>query len=399
MKTLSTNLAAERAEWLVWLTMMLAALNLRTVVTSVSPLLPVIRHALGISNVGAGWLMSIPVLSMGLFAQFALPALRRFGLERAVAALLGVMGLAILTRALWPNFAVLIGSALLSGACIAMLGPLLSGYVKKHLAHRLTVGISVFSFSMGTGAALAAAVSGALYTEGLAGWPAILGLWGIPCLLAALAWWGGRGAPLQHGPEQAAHAALPWRNRVAWLLVLFFALQAGLFYALLAWFTPFLGERAGDYRHGVAQFGVFTVAQLGGSLLLPALLERLRIRRGEYVAVGLWVAGLTALLLPGAPWPGLLLLSFGCGATFSYSLLLPLRLTDNYAAGSAWSVLMLGAGYVLASLFPLGYGVLAEATGHYRSIFQLMLVQALVMLALLAWLNRLAGTAAGRAAS
>lgn len=384
-----------RAAWLVWLTLVTAALNVRAVLTSVSPLLPLVRDTLGISNVDAGWLMAIPVLCMGVFAQFSVAVLRRFGLEHAIAGLLVLMGAAILTRWLWPTFAVLLASAAVSGACIAIIGPLLSGYVKKYLSASLTIGISVYSFSMVLGAATAAAVSGAMYAHDLASWPLILGMWGIPSVLAGMLWWGCRSAPLVTPAGTVATPAtpalaMPWGNPVAWLLVAFFCLQSGLFYSLLAWFVPYLGERAGDYNQGIVQFGAFTFAQLGGSLVLPTLLEHLKIQHGEYVAGGLFTLGLSALLLPGSPWPGLLLVSTGSGAMFSYALLLPLRLTSNYAEGSAWSAMMLGAGYALSSAFPLGYGLLQDLTGRYRSIFVCLLLQAVLMCALLFWLNRLA---------
>ncbi|MCT6816110.1 MAG: MFS transporter, partial [Lysinibacillus fusiformis] len=63
----------------------LASLNLRPVITSVSPLLGTIRESLHMSAASASLLTSLAVLCMGLFAPIALKLANRWSIERAIA--------------------------------------------------------------------------------------------------------------------------------------------------------------------------------------------------------------------------------------------------------------------------------------------------------------------------
>lgn len=76
----------------------LASFNLRPVITSVSPLLGIIRESLHMSAATASLLTSLAVLCMGLFAPFAIQLANRWSIERAIAYSLILIGLATAAR-------------------------------------------------------------------------------------------------------------------------------------------------------------------------------------------------------------------------------------------------------------------------------------------------------------
>lgn len=76
----------------------LASLNLRSVITSVSPLLRTIQDSLGMSGAEASLLTSLPVLCMGFFAPAAVKLSNRLSIERTIAYCLLLIGLATAAR-------------------------------------------------------------------------------------------------------------------------------------------------------------------------------------------------------------------------------------------------------------------------------------------------------------
>ena len=78
--------------------MMLVALNLRPALTSVGPVLKTIGDSLSLSSVGQGVLTTLPVLLLGLAAPIAPRAARKLGMERSVLVALILLGMALIAR-------------------------------------------------------------------------------------------------------------------------------------------------------------------------------------------------------------------------------------------------------------------------------------------------------------
>ncbi|MBN3851497.1 MFS transporter, partial [Paraburkholderia sp. Ac-20342] len=79
---------------IVWLgAIVVIGINLRPLLTSISPLMTTIRNATGLSFYGASLLTSLPVVAMGLGAFGAAALTRRLGETRGVA--LGLLAIAL----------------------------------------------------------------------------------------------------------------------------------------------------------------------------------------------------------------------------------------------------------------------------------------------------------------
>src|ERR1700761_6599217 len=120
-----------RASNLAWLAVIVAiGLNLRPLLTSVSPLMGVILHATGLSYRGASMLTGLPVVAMGLCAFGASALSRAIGDARGVAIGLLAIAAACAGRLFADNASVLVLSAAIAGTGVAIIQALLPGVMK-----------------------------------------------------------------------------------------------------------------------------------------------------------------------------------------------------------------------------------------------------------------------------
>lgn len=111
--------ATRSTHWLLALSLILIACNLRPVFGSLSVVLPEIMRDTGLSATGASVLTTLPILCLGVFS-LPTPALsRRFGAERVLLLALLLIAGGTLLRAV-GSIAALFASAVLAGAGIAM---------------------------------------------------------------------------------------------------------------------------------------------------------------------------------------------------------------------------------------------------------------------------------------
>jgi CP family cyanate transporter-like MFS transporter len=164
----------------------LLAVNLRTVLAGLPPVIADVRADLGLSAAAAGALTTLPVLCMGAFAPVAPRLAARMRMERALVAcaLLTAAGTGV--RALGTT-ASLFAAGLALGLAIAIAQVLLPVLIRTR--HHAATGLLTGAFSM-------ALVLGSVVGAGLAvplenllgGWAESLAAWALPALLAAIVW-------------------------------------------------------------------------------------------------------------------------------------------------------------------------------------------------------------------
>ncbi len=354
---------------LLLLALLATSLNLRAGLTAVAPIMERIGAELALSRGAASLVTTLPVLCMGLFAPLAPGLAARFGLERTIAASLALIGAASMLR-LAPGSVALLASAVLLGIGIATAGPLLSGFIKQRFHGHIGLVVGLYSVGMALSGALGA-VGTLPLVERLGGWHAALAVWALPALVS-LTLWLAIVRPLPGRPGPAAAARLPWREPRAWLLTLFFALQAGLFYTLATWTVAMYQDSGFDAHTASALVSLFMVVGLAGAIGFPALAGRVRDRRPLLVAAALLaLAGLLGMALAprSLPWLASGLAGIGLNGLFSMGLSLPLYETDDHHHASAWTAMMLSAGYCLGAFAPVLAGALRDVLGDYRSAF------------------------------
>ncbi|MGH8436506.1 MAG: CynX/NimT family MFS transporter [Pseudomonas sp.] len=371
---------------MLWLALVLAAINLRPGITSLAPLIERIANELALSRGLISLTTALPVLCMGLLAPLAPRLAMRFGLERTIAACLGLICVALLLRLAGQSSAMLIGSAIVIGAGIAIAGPLLSGFMKRHFVGHLGRVVAWYSFSMAIGGA-----SGAVLTTPVTQlfgdrWTSGLAVWALPALLAFLLW-----LRLPNKAETASEAGasggLPWGESRAWLITGFFAIQAGLFYALATWLVARYHEAGFTLPHSNALFSTFMLVGLPSAFLLPWLAQRFDNRSQLLLICGLsstLCLGMITFMPTYMPEFWAMLMGFGLSGSFALSLALPLYEAHTPLAVSRWTAMMLCAGYSMASLTPILAGLGRDLAGDYQLPFMVLTGLALLMSGL-AW--------------
>lgn len=370
------------------LALILAAINLRPGITSLAPLIERIATELALSRSLISLTTALPVLCMGLLAPFAPRLAVRLGLERTIALCLALIAGALLLRVLANASVILIGSAVLLGAAIAVAGPLLSGFIKRHFAGRMGSVVGWYSLSMAIGGAGGAVLTLPAVKWLADDWTSGLAIWVLPALLALLLW---LCLPNRVEAETGvAGAGLPWRNPRAWLISAFFAIQAGLFYALATWAVARYHEAGLSLMHSNSLFSVSMLMGLPSSFLLPWLAQRFQNRYVLLMGCGLLSAiSLVMITFQPTVLPELwaVCIGFGLGGSFSLSLVLPLYEAGSPLAVSRWTAMMLCMGYSLACLTPVLTGLARDLAGSYQLPFMVLTALALLM-TLLAWMMR-----------
>lgn len=341
------------------------AFNLRPALASVGPLIPEMRAGTGLSNAALGVLTSLPLLAFAVFSALS-PALgRRLGVERAVAGALVLIVIGTGIRGL-PSVEVLFGGTLLLGIGIAVGNVLLPALAKRDFADRSGWITSLYSSSMGLGAAVAAGVSVPLAQW--TGWRAALALWAVPGVVAFL-WWLPRvreSSPVSGGRTGGIRRALS--SPLAWWIALFMGLQSLSFYVVLAWLPDLLTALGSSEAEAGWLLALSQATGLGGTLLIPLWADRLTDqRRIVWLLATLEILSLVGLLVPQVVPPALSvgLLGFVLGGTFGLALTFLLVRAADPDSASDLSGMAQSVGYLIAALAPPLIGLLRDVSGGW----------------------------------
>ncbi|PZS03876.1 MAG: MFS transporter [Pseudonocardiales bacterium] len=369
---------------LVWAGLLLLALSLRPLVTSVGPVLSDVRTNLHMSGAVASLTTTLPVLCFAAFAGLTPVAVHSVGLHRtSLLAMTALTGGLLLRVAVASQVVFVLGSVLaLAGAGAGnVLAPAL---VKRHFPDRVSLITGIYSMLLQATTALGAAVSVPL-ADSLGGWRAGLGSWALLSALAMLPWLGllGRDPHVRTASGRIAARDLVG-SRTAWMLALFFGAQSAQAYAVFGWLPDILHSAGVGKQIGGIAVSIVAAAGVPVSIALPFALRRLPgLRPLMIFLAACYVAAYAGLLLApsGAPYLWALLLGLGGGAFPLCLTLLGLRARTT-ASTNALSGFVQSVGYVVAAPGPFLVGALHDATGSWTPPLAVLLVSIAGMLAL-----------------
>jgi MFS transporter, CP family, cyanate transporter len=368
---------------LMIIALFIASLNLRPAINSIAPLLESIRTDLGMSAAVASLLTAIPVLCMGIFSPVAVKAGGRWGIERIIGLSLVIVGIGTVIRLFTDSVAFLVTTALIAGIGIALIGPLLSGFIKQHFPNHVPSMVAVYTVALTLGAALSSALATPLENS-FNSWQTSLAFWAIIAFVAAVIWWlfvNQQVKKSAHTATAGAKVQLPWRNGKAWILTLSFGLMSMLFYSITAWLPQIIQGMGYAKDYAAIALTIFVAVQIPVSLVLPILLKKVPSRRLWLVVESiLELVGLILLVLNVEPLLASLLIGIGAGGLFSLNLLLPIDATDSAHEAASWSAMTQSAGYVIGALGPIIFGWIHDATNSFASAVVGMIVIVLIMI-------------------
>ncbi|WP_417661425.1 CynX/NimT family MFS transporter [Pseudomonas sp.] len=366
-----------------WLVLVALGLNLRPILTSISPLLDDIRLSTSLSFQGAALLTTLPVVCIGLVALCGSWIEARLGEGRGIALGLLCIFLACLARGFIADGNVLLATALLGGVGVALIQVLVPGMIKRQFVGCVALAMGVYSASLMSGGGLAALLSPHM-AHAFGHWQAGLWIWLIPALLAALLWF----KMPSHRPHPSAQK-LSFKtfisNRRAWLLAIYFGFCNWGFMTMVAWLPAYYQQLGWSQQASGALLAWMTIFQVLAALSMPVLAHRLKDRRPLLgISLGAQVVGYAGLLwaplAASAIWVGLI--GFGLGACFVLCLLLSLdHLHEPRAAGQLVAFVQ-GFGFLINAIAPSLGGWLRELSGSFYSTWLVMLVGLVLMLLL-----------------
>ncbi|KAB0536466.1 MFS transporter [Xanthomonas cissicola] len=384
----SSSSAQLRGRSLVLSAILLSAFNLRTAVTSLTPLLERIadEYAFGAPTMGA--LGMLPTAAFALTGVATPALLRRFGLLRAALLSMALATLGLVLRPLLPGTAGLLVGSLVALAGMGMGNVVLPPLVKRYFGDRVgrvsTLYITVLQVGTLLPALLAVPVADAL------GWRSSMVVWVLPALLASAAWAlvhashrrirATGPAPVTPTPEAEGRVA---RTALGWSMAVTFGMTSLVTYSMFTWLPTLLREAGASPAFGGTMVALFAALGMVGALTMPALAVRMRnpfpivllCAACHLVAfAGLWWAPLAAPVL----WVTLL----GLGpSTFPLALVLVNQRSRTAAGSAALSGFSQGVGYAVSCLGPFLFGWLHAHSGGWTSPFVFLVICLLVQLA------------------
>ncbi len=368
----------------------LLALNLRTGVAVLSPIVRSISEDIPLSSVGIGLLGMLPPLAFAVSGIVAPLVARRVGIEATMVLACVAMAVGPLVGALAPNYAVLLLGSIVLLAGMGFGNILLPPVIKRYFPTRVGTVTSVYATLMSLGASLPPLLAAPLALA--SSWRVALGVWGIVAVIAAVPWillWNDsrreraivvRDAVATPEPEVIGRLV---HSRVAWAIALSFMLTSFTVYAIFAWLPEMVADLTGaPATAGGSLLALFAIMGLPSAILMPLLATRVR-NVGWLIGLGtvLFFAGFLGLLLaPGAAtWLWVVLVGSG-PLIFPLTLVLINLRTESPASSVALSGFVQGIGYGGAALGPLVVGFIHDITNGWTvPLIFLLAVAALIL--------------------
>lgn len=356
-------------KWLIFSAIFFVSLNLRPSVTSIGPLTNTIQEQLNVSSTMMSLLTSIPVFCMGLFAPLAVPLQSKLGYRTSINSLILIIGVATAARFMFGSYSALIVTSFLTGFAIAIISPIINAYIKETFKEKMAPVVGFYSFAIGGGATISAGFTGVFYDA--TNWNFALAIWGLLAIFALIFWTLAvekkkTDIHLEHtGKEEARN---PWKNNLAWIIMIYFGLQTALFFSLTAWLSSMAMEQGISLIVAGSVLTTMTIVQLIGNLAISSLV-------GKYPYLIAWLYGLIGLGAIGALilfidaswsiWGGAIILGGALSGLFPIGLMLPLQEAINSREANEWSSMVLSGGFMMAAILPLVIGAVYDVTGTH----------------------------------
>ncbi|GAA3057762.1 MFS transporter [Rhizobium viscosum] len=355
------------ARFLLGISLVLIAFNLRPVFSSASALLPEIRSELGLSPLGASLLTTLPVVCLGAFSPLAPRLAQRIGSERTLLGVLMLLTLGTALRGVSSVSLLFFGTAL-AGAAIAVGNVLLPGLVKRDFATNAALMTGLYTMALCAGAAGAAGLTLPIEHALGGSLQGALAIWALPALIVGLIWLPQVFASSRQARRSGFRVEGLWRDRLAWQVTLFMGLQSALAYCVFGWLVPILRERGLD---GVVAGGIVSVSvmvQAAACLVVPHIAVRGKDQRLINVTLCAFaVAALLGLLFAplSTVWVWAVLQGIGQGGLIAAAMTaIVLRSRDPHVAAHL-SGMAQCVGYLLAAIGPFIVGLIRGWTGSF----------------------------------
>jgi CP family cyanate transporter-like MFS transporter len=371
------------------------ATNLRAPLTSIGPLVNLIRDNLHISNTLAGMITTLPLFAFALFSPLAPGLARRFGTKLVLFWSMAFLTVGILLRSWSGSFGLFLGTAIL-GISISVSNVLIPSLIKNDFPDRVGVMTGVYSVSMNIFSAMASGISIPIATGLGMGWTGALRIWAALSFISIIIWLPqikrrnrkipaideivdvgtGTDTPKTHeGIDKTTVAQEPvikkvnlWKSSLAWQVTLYMGLQSLVFYCMVAWLPDILIKQGMDAGKAGWMLSLMQLALIPITFIDSILAGRKPNQRSLVVAGSICILiGLFGMLFGGSrlDFLWIIILGVGEGFTFSLSMMFFSLRTKNADEAARLSGMAQSIGYLLAAFGPMLFGYLHDVTNSW----------------------------------
>jgi len=362
---------------------LLIAANLRVPLTSVGPLVDMIRDETGISNGAIGLLTTLPLLAFAVFSIIAPNIAERFGIKYILMVSLIVLLIGILMRSVNSITLLFLGTFIL-GSAIAMGNVLLPALIKQNFPYRIGIMTGLYTTFMNLFGALASGFSFPIAKQLHIGWRQTLASAAFLVIVTSFVWLPQITKKQRSTLKTSVMTTNKnvWRSVTAWYITLFMGLQSLLYFVVLSWPPEiFIHYGLAPSKAGwmLSLMLVFTIP---ANFIVPVLFDR----TDKQYLVMLFIVAITFLGFGGIlVWGGFLatvwsaFLGFGIGGCLSLSLTLVALRSNGIKQASQLSVMAQSIGYVLAAIGPVLFGMLRDITMSWSVSISAMMINCILL--------------------
>ncbi|WP_026950506.1 CynX/NimT family MFS transporter [Algoriphagus mannitolivorans] len=368
---------------LLYLGIILISINLRTSIASVGPLIPFIREDLDISNGLAGFLTTLSLLTFALFSLFAPSIGKRLGHGRAIFLGVSLLSVGVVLRVLGGIELLYLGTAL-TGIGIVIANVLMIPFFKARVPEKIGLMTALLSTGMSLFAAIASGISVPLAVDLGWGWRGSLASWVGLMILALVVWipqLRSHGTGLQRDIFKGKNV---WKSRLAWQVTLFMGAQSVMYFTMVTWLPDMLIAKGMSPVNAGLALSYMQLISLIGTFFAPNLLMKLKEQSPVILIVGVgYLIGFGALFL-SSEWvifAALTIIGIGSGASLSIAYtLISLRTAEDQTTAKL-SGMVQSAGYVLAALGPLIFGISLDLFDNWNILIWFLLLMTIQFIA------------------
>ncbi|EON79122.1 Cyanate transport system protein [Lunatimonas lonarensis] len=358
----------------------LVASTLRPTITSVGPLIPMIRSDLGLSNGLAGFLTTLPLITFATFSLFSASIGRFLGYARAILVGMVLLAIGLMIRVLGGSFLLFLGTGL-TGVGIVICNVLLIPLVKVRMPGKVGKITGVYATVMTMVAAIASAVTVPLAVDLGLNWRGSLLFW-IVLLIIAIICWIPQVMPdkTSRADDTTVHPVNVWKSKLAWQVSLFMGVQSLLFFTLVAWLPDLFISRGVSPINAGFIMSLMQLSALIGTFLAPII--AVKFNEQSHMILGLaacYLLGYGSLFSGDLLWniSGICLAGLCMGASLSMAYtLISLRSGDDRTT-AALSGMAQSTGYYLAALGPVLFGMALDRWQNWDHLIYLLLITSL----------------------
>ena len=392
-----TNENKDRVKIFIFMALMALALNLRSPMTSLPPIISQLQAELQMNSTLTGLLTTIPILCFGLLTPFASQFIAKAGMNKAIiVTLVGVL-IGTIIRSIAGIPSALIGTVIL-GASITVGNIVSTMVIARDFSHRSNMATGAYTSALNIGTMLTSALTAPLAI--LFGWRFATSFWGIFAVLALVMWamvfcrskeenrfskkrtnevHTERGNMISNEPIVSV-----WKRKTVWLLVITFAAHLFLYYAITAWLPSYFMDTTGmDQTAAGVAASAFQICALVGAFGVPIVAATGKIKNAILLTLisSCWVIAMAGLLFLPALWMAWAFIGgIAQGGCFTVVFMIMLEQSYDVYDNRKISSIVQGFGYSVASLGPIITGNLYEYFEGWSASFVLLFIISLLLL-------------------